>query len=95
MDEVGLTGYDIKKCYNTTVYYLVKEKSNNLIGVFVFRVVKALKNKVMENKINLLSTSNPYLQHFTVAQMNLSKIIAEERLRKRIRKSKGQVLKPQ
>ena len=42
----------------------------------------------MENMINLTQPANGYLQHFYVAQKNLNKIIKEERLLKRIRKSK-------
>jgi hypothetical protein len=42
----------------------------------------------MENMINLTQPANGYLQHFYVAQKNLSKVIKEERLLKRIRKSK-------
>ncbi|HEY9004872.1 hypothetical protein [Ohtaekwangia sp.] len=42
----------------------------------------------MENNINLSVSSNPYLRQFSVAQVNLNKLIEEERLLKRIRKSK-------
>ena len=42
----------------------------------------------MENMINLTQSTNGYLQHFYVAQKNLNKVIKEERLLKRIRKSK-------
>jgi hypothetical protein len=42
----------------------------------------------MENMINLAQPANGYLQHFFVAQKNLNKVIKEERLLKRIRKSK-------
>ena len=45
----------------------------------------------MENMINLTPSVNRYLQHFYVAQKNLNKLIEEERLLKKIRKSKQQV----
>ncbi len=38
---------------------------------------------------------NAYLQQFYVAQANLNNLIREERLRKRIQKSKRQLLKPE
>ncbi|HEY9049598.1 MAG TPA: hypothetical protein VIN08_27050 [Ohtaekwangia sp.] len=44
----------------------------------------------MENNINLSILSNPYLRQFSIAQRNLNKLIEEERLQKRIRKSKRQ-----
>ena len=42
----------------------------------------------MENMINLSPLRNGYLQHFYVALKNLNKVVKEERLRKRIQKSK-------
>ena len=48
----------------------------------------------MENRINLTPSTNAYLQQFYVAQTNLSQQIREERLLKRIQKSKRQLLKP-
>ena len=45
----------------------------------------------MENMINLTPAANRYLQHFYVAQKNLNKLIEEERLLKKIRKSRQQV----
>jgi hypothetical protein len=48
----------------------------------------------MENKINLSPSANPYLLSFQVAQFNLSKLIQEERLAKRMKKSKRKLLKP-
>jgi hypothetical protein len=42
----------------------------------------------MENMINLSPSVNGYHQHFYVAQKNLIKVISEERLLKKIRKSK-------
>lgn len=47
----------------------------------------------MENKINLFTSVNPYLRQFYVAQRNFNKLIEEERLQKRIQKSKRQQLK--
>jgi len=44
----------------------------------------------MENMINLTPSTNRYLQHFYVAQKNLNKLIEEERLLKKIRKSRQQ-----
>ncbi len=47
----------------------------------------------MENKINLSPIINPYLTQFQVAQLNLMKLIEEERVDKRIRKSKQRILR--
>jgi hypothetical protein len=44
----------------------------------------------MENMINLTPSTNRYLQHFYLAQKNLNKLIEEERLLKKIRKSRQQ-----
>lgn len=49
----------------------------------------------MENRINLSPTTNAYLQQFYIAQANLNYLIREERLRKRLQKSKRELLKPQ
>ena len=49
----------------------------------------------MENRINLSSTSNSYLQQFYVAQTNLNRLIMEERMLKRLEKSKRQLAKAQ
>lgn len=49
----------------------------------------------MENRINLSPTTNAYLQHFYVAQSNLNSLINEERMRKRLQKSKRDLLKHQ
>ncbi len=49
----------------------------------------------MENRINLTPSTNAYLQQFYVAQTNLSHLIREERMLKRLQKSKRQLLKPQ
>lgn len=49
----------------------------------------------MENRINLTPSTNAYLQQFFIAQANLSNLIREERMLKRLQKSKRQLLKPQ
>jgi len=48
----------------------------------------------MENRINLSPSVNAYLQQFYIAQNNLNHLIKEERLRKRLQKSKRELLKP-
>ncbi|HEY5747261.1 MAG TPA: hypothetical protein VIU12_14370 [Chryseolinea sp.] len=47
----------------------------------------------MENRINLTPSVNDYLRRFYVAQNNLRQLIKEERLQKRIQKSKRPLLK--
>ncbi len=42
----------------------------------------------MENRINFFAQPNNYLQQFYVAQVNLGYLIREERLRKRLQKSR-------
>jgi hypothetical protein len=42
----------------------------------------------MENRINLFSAPNSYLQQFYVAQVNLGYLIREERLRKKLQRSR-------
>ncbi|HOX82755.1 MAG TPA: hypothetical protein PLJ60_09360 [Chryseolinea sp.] len=49
----------------------------------------------MENNINLSSTANAYLKQFYIAQSNFNQLIKEERLNKRMQKSKRQLLRPQ
>jgi hypothetical protein len=66
---------------------------NNSLGVNDYSIVVRIK-RVMENKINLSPSANPYLLSFQVAQFNLSKLIQEERLAKRMKKSKRKLLKP-
>ncbi len=53
------------------------------------------KITAMENNINLTYTTNPYLKQFYVAQNNFNQLIKEERLNKRMQKSKRQLLRPQ
>ncbi len=50
-----------------------------------------MKDRSMENKINLDNRLHPYLLQFNYAQMNFAKFIEEERLEKRRRRMK---LKP-
>ena len=40
------------------------------------------------NQLNSNKPLNPYVYHFQLAQLNLTTLIQEERLQKRIRKSK-------
>lgn len=47
----------------------------------------------MENKINLSPTANAYLKQFQVAQINLGKLIEEERMNKRMRRSRQRVVR--
>lgn len=49
----------------------------------------------MENKIELLRSDNAYLKQFYVAQRNLNRLIYEERLQKRLQKSKRYLFKLQ
>lgn len=49
----------------------------------------------MQNNINLLCTTNPYLKQFYIAQNNFNQLIKEERLNKRMQKSKRELLRPQ
>jgi hypothetical protein len=44
----------------------------------------------MESMVKPTHSTNGYLQHFYVAQKNLKKVVAEERLLKKIRKSRQQ-----
>jgi hypothetical protein len=48
----------------------------------------------MENRLSLSTPKNSYLHHFYVAQNNFNRLIKEERLQKRLEKSKRQLLKP-
>ncbi len=50
-----------------------------------------MKDRSMENKINLDNRLHPYLLQFNYAQLNFAKFIEEERLEKRRRRVK---LKP-
>ncbi len=47
----------------------------------------------MENRLILSPSPNAYLQQFIIAQKNLNHLVQEERILKRIQKSKRQTLK--
>jgi len=49
----------------------------------------------MRNQLNLLPSTNSYLRQFYVAQLNLNKLIYEERLQKRFQKRKRYLFKLQ
>ena len=49
----------------------------------------------MKNKANVLTTTNNYLKQFYVAQLNLNRLIYEERLQKRVQKNKRYLFKLQ
>jgi len=53
------------------------------------------KMKVMKNKADVLTTTNNYLKQFYVAQLNLNRLIYEERLQKRVQKNKRYLFKLQ
>gem|GEM_PF-1369201 len=63
-------------------------------GELQYSTVLFKKYTAMENRINLSTQSNSYLQHFYVAQTNLNRLIVDERMLKRLEKSKRQLLKP-
>jgi hypothetical protein len=49
----------------------------------------------MKNKADVLTTTNNYLKQFYVAQLNLNRLIYEERLQKRLPKYKRYLFKLQ
>jgi len=49
----------------------------------------------MKNKADVLTTTNNYLKQFYVAQLNLNRLIYEERLQKRVKKNKRYLFKLQ
>jgi len=51
--------------------------------------------KIMKNKADVLTTTNNYLKQFYVAQLNLNRLIYEERLQKRVQKNKRYLFKLQ
>ena len=53
------------------------------------------KKNVMKNKADVLTTTNNYLKQFYVAQLNLNRLIYEERLQKRVQKNKRYLFKLQ
>ncbi len=70
------------------------KKYNKCVRVCDTTVV-ITKITAMENNINLSSTANAYLKQFYIAQSNFNQLIKEERLNKRMQKSKRQLLRPQ
>jgi hypothetical protein len=49
----------------------------------------------MKNRADVLTTTNNYLKQFYVAQLNLNRLIYEERLQKRVQKNKRYLFKLQ
>ncbi|HEX6226887.1 MAG TPA: hypothetical protein VFZ52_20860 [Chryseolinea sp.] len=49
----------------------------------------------MKNKADVLTTTNNYLKQFYEAQLNLNRLIYEERLQKRVQKNKRYLFKLQ
>jgi hypothetical protein len=49
----------------------------------------------MRNELNVMPSTNGYLRQFYVAQLNLNKLIYEERLQKRFQKRKRYLFKLQ
>ena len=49
----------------------------------------------MKNKADVLTTTNNYLKQFYVAQLNLNRLIYEERLQKRVKKNTRYLFKLQ
>lgn len=47
------------------------------------------------NKVDVLSSTNNYLKQFYVAQLNLNRLIYEERLQRRSKKNKRYLFKLQ
>jgi hypothetical protein len=47
------------------------------------------------NQLNVLTSTNNYLKQFYVAQLNLNRLIYEERLQKRVQKNKRYLFKLQ
>lgn len=49
----------------------------------------------MKNQLTVITTTNNYLKQFYVAQLNLNRLIYEERLQKRVEKNKRYLFKLQ
>ena len=49
----------------------------------------------MNNQLNVMTSTNNYLKQFYVAQLNLNRLIYEERLQKRSQKNKRYLFKLQ
>ena len=65
----------------------IKDRGKRLPGC------QTAKRTLMENRINLSPLPNSYLQHFSVAQLNLNSLIREERMLKRLQRSKQRIVK--
>jgi len=49
----------------------------------------------MKNQLNLMTSTNNYIKQFYVAQLNLNRLIYEERLQRRVQKNKRYLFKLQ
>lgn len=49
----------------------------------------------MNNQLNVMTSTNNYIKQFYVAQLNLNRLIYEERLQRRIQKNKRYLFKLQ
>jgi hypothetical protein len=49
----------------------------------------------MKNQLTVITTTNNYLKQFYVAQLNLNRLIYEERLQRRLEKNKKYLFKLQ
>lgn len=49
----------------------------------------------MNNQLHVMTSTNNYLKQFYVAQLNLNRLIYEERLQRRIQKNKRYLFKLQ
>lgn len=49
----------------------------------------------MNNQLNVLTNTNNYLKQFYVAQLNLNRLIYEERLQKKVNRNKRYMFKLQ
>lgn len=49
----------------------------------------------MNNQLRVITSANNYLKQFYVAQLNLNRLIYEERLQKRVQKNKRYLFKLQ
>lgn len=49
----------------------------------------------MKNQLNVLTSTNNYIKQFYVAQLNLNRLIYEERLQRRMQKNKRYLFKLQ
>jgi hypothetical protein len=49
----------------------------------------------MNNQLRVMTSTNNYLKQFSVAQLNLNRLIYEERLQRRVQKNKPYLFKLQ